>query len=29
MPLALLYGRYQGRRFQARIEDVDALTGGP
>jgi len=29
MPLALLYGRNQGRRFQARIDDVDALTGGP
>jgi len=26
---ALLYGRHQGRRFQARIDDVDALTGGP
>lgn len=28
MPLALVYGRSQGRRFQARIDDLDALTGG-
>ena len=27
MPLALLYGRHQGQRFQSRVEDLDALTG--
>jgi hypothetical protein len=28
MPLALLSGRHQGQRLQARIDDLDALTGG-
>jgi hypothetical protein len=27
MPLALLYGRHQGRQFETRIDDLDALTG--
>lgn len=28
MPLALVVGRRRARRFQARIDDLDALTGG-
>ena len=28
MPLALMVGRHDARRFQARIDDLDALTGG-
>jgi hypothetical protein len=29
MPLALLYGRWQGRRYQAHIDLLDAFTGDP
>jgi hypothetical protein len=29
MPLALLYGRWQGRRYQTHIDLLDAFTGDP